>query len=66
MSSMDNNNSKPIITEIINTKQLAEVLKSSPQTIKRLVQQGKIPAFKLGTRYRFDLSEVLEALENQK
>lgn len=45
--------------EILNTKQIAETLGISECTCRRLLKEGKIPAVKVGSRFR-TTREVLE------
>ncbi|MCX5707683.1 MAG: helix-turn-helix domain-containing protein [Candidatus Omnitrophica bacterium] len=39
--------------EILTTKQVAEYLHIHPLTVHRYAREGKIPAFKIGTDWRF-------------
>ncbi|MCM8800745.1 MAG: helix-turn-helix domain-containing protein [Candidatus Omnitrophica bacterium] len=39
--------------EIMNTKEVAEYLHLHPLTVHRYAREGKIPAFKIGTDWRF-------------
>ena len=39
--------------EILTTKEVAEYLKIHPLTVHRYAREGKIPAFKIGTDWRF-------------
>ena len=39
--------------EIMTTKEVAEYLKLHPLTVHKYARQGKIPAFKIGTDWRF-------------
>jgi len=40
-------------SDIMTTKDLAEYLKLHPLTVHRYAREGKIPAFKIGTDWRF-------------
>ena len=42
------------------------LLKLSPVTLRRLIRSGKIPAIKLGKKYRFLGFELLRALESNQ
>ena len=49
--------------------EVAAFLKLNPYTIRRLVRQGKIPAFKIGGQWRFRKEEIdrfIKTLEKQK
>jgi excisionase family DNA binding protein len=39
--------------EILTTKDVAEYLNLHPLTVHRYAREGKIPAFKIGTDWRF-------------
>jgi PTS system nitrogen regulatory IIA component len=39
--------------EILTTKEVAEYLAIHPLTVHKYARQGKIPAFKIGTDWRF-------------
>ena len=44
--------------------EIAEYLRIHPYTVKRLVRQGKIPGFKVGDQWRFDVKEIEEWKRN--
>lgn len=46
----------------LNVNELAKELRLHPQTIRRMVQDGEIPALRAGLQFRFDLAAVLAAL----
>ena len=46
--------------EILDIQGLARLLKIDPQTASRQAQRGKIPVFKIGNRWRFRLSDIME------
>jgi len=46
-------------------KELAEFLGVSPYSIYKLAREKKIPAFKIGNKFRFDRDAVLETLKKQ-
>ncbi|WP_059105660.1 helix-turn-helix domain-containing protein [Shouchella shacheensis] len=53
--------------EIMTVSQVAEYLQLSEMTTYKLVQDGKIPAFKIGRHWRVkreDLGEFIERLKN--
>jgi len=45
-------------TEIMTLKELAEYLKVAEKTIYRLVNENKIPAFKVGGSWRFKKQDI--------
>lgn len=45
-------------SEILTLDEVAVYLKAGKKTVYRLVQQGEIPAFKLGGTWRFRSSEL--------
>ncbi|MDQ0258071.1 excisionase family DNA binding protein [Evansella vedderi] len=52
--------------EIMTVSQVAEYLQLSEMTTYKLVQEGKIPAFKIGRHWRVkkdDLNEFIERLK---
>ncbi|MFZ3580167.1 helix-turn-helix domain-containing protein [Virgibacillus sp. DJP39] len=53
--------------EIMTVAQVAEYLQLSEMTTYKLVQENKIPAFKIGRHWRVkkeDLNEFIERLKN--
>ncbi|MCT2535995.1 helix-turn-helix domain-containing protein [Aquibacillus koreensis] len=53
--------------EIMTVAQVAEYLQLSEMTTYKLVQEGKIPGFKIGRHWRVkraDLDEFIERLKN--
>lgn len=53
--------------EILTVSQVAEYLQLSEMTTYKLVQEGKIPAFKIGRHWRVkksDLDAFIERLKN--
>jgi excisionase family DNA binding protein len=52
--------------EVLTVSQVAEYLQISEMTTYKLVQEGKIPAFKIGRSWRVkkgDLEELIERLK---
>lgn len=45
-------------SEILTLEEVAAYLKAGKRTVYRLVQDGKIPAFKLGGSWRFRRAEL--------
>ena len=44
---------KPKEKEIMTAKEVADYLKLHPLTVHKYAREGKIPAFKIGTDWRF-------------
>ncbi len=55
----------PKYKEILTTKEVAEYLNLHPLTVHRYAREGKIPAFKIGTDWRFH-KKYLERWIRQK
>ena len=60
---IDNNNKDD---EIITVSEVAEYLKISEVTTYKLVQEGKLPAFKIGRHWRLKKSDLAEYIEKLK
>ena len=52
--------------DILTIKEVAEYLKVTERTLYRLVQEGKIPAFKVGGSWRFQLADIEAWIAKQK
>ena len=50
--------------KILTTKELAEYLKLTEVTIYKYANEGKIPGFKIGSRWRFDKEKIDDLLNN--
>lgn len=48
--------------KLLTSKELAEALKGSTKTIRRLIKADKIPYYRVLSMRRFDLDEVLDAI----
>lgn len=51
---------------MLSVSQLADHLQVTPETIRRLARAGTIPSTKAGTHLRFNLTAVLDCLENKR
>ncbi len=60
---MDNNVKD---NEILTIKQVAEYLQLSEMTTYKLVQEGKIPAFKIGRSWRVQKNDLQQLIEKLK
>lgn len=52
--------------EIMTVNEVAEYLKISEVTTYKLVQEGKMPAFKIGRHWRVKRSDLSEFIEKLK
>lgn len=46
------------LAESYTVDELAQAIKLHPYTIRRLCREGKIPCFKFGGQWRFDVQEI--------
>jgi excisionase family DNA binding protein len=51
--------------EILTVKEVCELLRVTQGTVYKLVKQGRIPAFKIGTDWRFRTDEIARWLAEQ-
>ena len=51
--------------KILTTKELAEYLKLTEVTIYKYANEGKIPGFKIGSRWRFDKDKIDDLLNSE-
>ena len=51
--------------KILTTKELAEYLKLTEVTIYKYANEGKIPGYKIGSRWRFDKDKIDDLLTNE-
>lgn len=51
--------------EILTIKELSAHLKTSEKTIYRLLAKNKIPAFKVGTSWRFERTAIDQWIQDQ-
>lgn len=47
-------------------EEIAKYLRVHPYTVKRLARAGKIPGFKVGEQWRFDVKEIEEWKKSQR
>ncbi len=55
-----------MVGKILTTKELAQYLKLTEVTIYKYANEGKIPGFKIGSRWRFDKEQIDELLRNEE
>ena len=51
------------MTPLLNVEEIAKVLKIPVSTVYRLVEEGGLPAHKVGAALRFDVARVLKHTE---
>jgi excisionase family DNA binding protein len=51
--------------EILTVKEVSELLKISEGTVYRLTKEGRIPAFKIGTDWRFQKAQIVHWIAEQ-
>jgi excisionase family DNA binding protein len=51
--------------EILTMKEICDLLKVHPSTIYKLVKQGEIPAFRIGSEWRFRRDTMLRLLSEK-
>ena len=49
----------------MTVKEVAALLRVSPQTLYKMLDQGEIPAVKVGSQWRFDRNRIRDWLEGQ-
>jgi excisionase family DNA binding protein len=52
--------------QILTSKELARYLKLTEVTVYRYVKEGKIPARRIGSRWRFDKDQIDELLRREE
>ena len=53
------------LIESYTVDEVAEALKLHPYTVRRLCRERKIPCFKFGGQWRFDVQEITEWRRSQ-
>ena len=51
------------INKLLSINELAERLSIKPNTLRQMVRDGRVPAYKVGRVYRFDPARVTEWLQ---
>ncbi len=54
------------MARIVKPKELAEFLRLTQETVCKLAAEGKLPGFKIGRSWRFDLDEVIKRISQTK
>ncbi len=52
------------MTRLFTAIEVAAFLHMTPAGVRRMARQGRIPHFKVGGRYRFDLAQISKATMN--
>jgi excisionase family DNA binding protein len=63
--SVDKENAMADSREVMNIRQASQYLGVSPDTLYKYVNEQKIPAFKLGNRWRFKKSKLDQWMEEK-
>tara|TARA_R100000152_G_C6737263_1_gene161337 strand:+ start:780 stop:998 length:219 start_codon:yes stop_codon:yes gene_type:complete len=51
---------------LLTLHEVAEALNIAPRTVYAWTQKGQLPAFKLGTKWMYDLKEIDKWVEEQR
>ena len=54
------------MANIVTAKDLSQYLRLSDSTIYKLASGGRLPGFKIGDSWRFDLDEIMTLLKKMK
>jgi excisionase family DNA binding protein len=54
-----------MIENLMTVKEVAALLRVSPQTLYKMLEQGSIPAVKIGSQWRFDREKIKDWLKGQ-
>lgn len=54
------------MSSILTTKELAAYLKLTEVTIYKYANEGKIPGFKIGSRWRFDKDKIDDLMKSDE
>jgi excisionase family DNA binding protein len=52
--------------EVLTLKEVSELLRVHPSTVHRMIEEGKIPAFKIGSAWRFLKHRIVRWLAEQR
>jgi excisionase family DNA binding protein len=55
-----------VASDVLDAKEVAQMLKVSVRTVVRLAERGEIVAFKVGDLWRFHRSDIDDYIEEQK
>jgi excisionase family DNA binding protein len=54
------------MANIVTAREVGQYLKLTGSTIYKLASTGEIPGFKVGKSWRFDMDEILKAINRGK
>ncbi len=52
--------------ELLNVKQVQDILRLSERSVFRLIQKKKLKGFKVGREWRFELADIDEYIKRQR
>ena len=54
-----------MIENLMTVKEVSALLRVSPQTLYKMLEQGNIPAVKVGSQWRFDRTQIRDWIQGQ-
>jgi excisionase family DNA binding protein len=54
-----------MLENLMTVKEVAALLRVSPQTLYKMLEQGSIPAVKIGSQWRFDRDQIREWIKTR-
>jgi excisionase family DNA binding protein len=63
---MNTNAAPALVSELMTIEQCAELLLSTPRTLKKWIKSDDLPGHKVGAEYRFRRAEVVEWLDARR
>ena len=63
---VSSNGTRLILREVLTVQELAERFKVPESTLEELARTGKLPAFKVGKHWRFDLDLLKKELDKRE
>jgi excisionase family DNA binding protein len=54
-----------MLENLMTVKEVAALLRVSPQTLYKMLEQGTIPAVKIGSQWRFDRDQIRDWLKGR-
>ena len=52
--------------KIVTAKEVADFLKLTDSTVYNLATEGKLPAFRIGNSWRFDMDQIVQEIREAK
>ena len=52
--------------KIVTAKEVADFLKLTDSTVYNLATEGKLPAFRIGNSWRFDMDQIVQEISEAK